>query len=372
MKTDLSLYIHIPFCVQKCRYCDFLSFHADEETKLRYVSMLTDELVDRAQELIGRNVVTVYIGGGTPSVLPAGCIGQIMEKVYKAFDVAADAEITIEVNPGTVNEDKLKEYREAGINRLSIGLQSANDKELRLLGRIHTFAEFEETYRLARQAGFDNINIDLISALPFQTIDDYRTSLETVIALKPEHISAYSLQLEEETYLFEHRDEYTFPTEDEDREMYYLTGKMLSEAGYRRYEISNYALEGYESRHNSRYWTRGDYLGVGLGAASLIDEVRMSNTDSMFVYMKGFDVAESHELTRRDRIEEFMFLGMRLTAGVDPEDFYNEFGVDIRDIYGGTLDRLKEQKLITDDKKIKLTDLGLDVSNYVFTQFLLG
>jgi len=372
MKTDFSLYIHIPFCIQKCRYCDFLSFPADEDTKRKYVSMLIEEIVDRAQNLEGRNVITVYIGGGTPSTLPAGCIAQILDMVHKAFDVTEDAEITIEINPGTVDEDKLKEYLEAGVNRLSIGLQSTHDRELEMLGRIHTYSEFESTYELARRLGFTNINVDLISALPFQKTEDFKCSLERVIALRPEHISAYSLQLEEETYLFEHRDDYSFPTEEEDREMYYLTENMLEEAGYHRYEISNYSLEGYESRHNSIYWTRGNYLGVGLGAASLMDEVRMANTDSMFVYMKGFDVAENHALTRRDRMEEFMFLGLRLTAGVDPEDFYREFGERPETVFAKALDRLKKEQLIVTEPKIKLTKLGLDVSNYVFEQFLLG
>ena len=372
MKTDLSLYIHIPFCIRKCRYCDFLSFPADEETKEKYVSMLIDEMVDRAQDFEGRNVITVYIGGGTPSTLSGGCIARIMEMVYKAFDVAKDAEITIEINPGTVDEDKLREYREAGINRLSIGLQSTHDRELELLGRIHTYAEFEKTFEMARGLGFENINVDLISALPFQSVDDYRESLIRITKLRPEHISAYSLQLEEDTYLYEHQDEYSFPTEEEDREMYYLTEEVLEQAGYHRYEISNYSLEGYESRHNSIYWTRGNYLGIGLGAASLIDEVRMANTDSMFVYMKGFDVAESHELTKRDRMEEFMFLGLRLTDGVDPEDFYSQFGERLQTVFAKALSRLEGEKLIVIDKKIKLTKLGLDVSNYVFEQFLLG
>lgn len=372
MKTDLSIYIHIPFCVRKCKYCDFLSFPADEKTYAQYVDELLKELKENSDSLKNRNVISIFIGGGTPSILNHGLISKLINEIRFLFSVDDDVEITIEVNPGTVDEKKLKEYRDVGINRLSIGLQSANDEELKMLGRIHSYDTFLDTYKLARKNGFDNINVDLISALPNQTVQNYRKSLETVISLNPEHISAYSLQLEENTFFFDHKDEYDWPDEDMDRELYYLTDEILSQHGFKRYEISNYSRENYECRHNKVYWVRGNYLGIGIGAASLIDDIRYRNTSDLGEYMSGMRVVEKEPLSEKDCMEEFMFLGLRLTDGIATYDFKKEFGIDIRDIYGGVIDKLVSDDLLeVTDTNIKLTKRGMDVSNYVFTQFLI-
>ena len=370
MRTELSLYIHIPFCVSKCKYCDFLSYRAGDEAKEAYIRTLLEEIRAKGEEYKDREVISVYIGGGTPSCLAEGAVSALMEAIGSSFGLRKDAEITIEVNPKTADGNKLKEYFGSGINRLSIGLQSANDAELELLGRAHTYRDFEETYFSAREAGFKNINADIISAIPGQQAEDYLNSLNKLCALRPEHISSYSLQLEEGTYFFAHRDEYLFPDEELDRELYYLTEKVLSDAGYERYEISNYSLPGYASRHNSVYWRGGDYLGLGLGASSLIEGVRFSNPAAIRDYgTKGY--VDIQRLTRNQRMEEFMFLGLRLLEGVEPEEFRKRFGRELWEVYGEPLEELKRDKLIIADKKIRLTPLGVDVSNYVFEKFLL-
>ena len=265
-----GLYIHIPFCVQKCRYCDFLSFPAGEDEKADYVTLLCEELEKRSTCFSDHSIATVYVGGGTPSCLSAEQMNRIFEKVKACYRLQEEAEVTVEVNPGTVEGEKLLAYRDMGVNRLSIGLQSTHDSLLKTLGRIHTLEDFLHTYHGARKAGFDNISVDLMSALPGQNKEMLRTTLEQVIALQPEHISCYSLIVEEGTPFYRMRDQMCFPDEEEDREMYEMTGRMLTEAGYRRYEISNYAKEGKTSVHNSSYWKRVPYLGVGLGASSFM------------------------------------------------------------------------------------------------------
>lgn len=371
MKTDLSLYIHIPFCMRKCRYCDFLSFAGDDNTKKEYVANLLTEIEKTSICYSDRSVTSIYIGGGTPSVLESGEIKAIMDNIYSCFRVLPDAEISIEINPGTVDEAKLKEYRLSGINRLSIGLQSALDGELALLGRIHTYSQFENTYNLARKCGFNNINIDLISAIPGQSSDDYCSSLEKVIALKPEHISAYSLILEEGTYLYEHQDEYDWLDEETDRLLYQMTDDILQKAGYHRYEISNYSLDGYECRHNKVYWQRGNYLGLGLGASSMVDNIRFKNTSKLSDYPLA-EYENVEHLSRTEQMEEFMFLGLRLVEGISPDVFFDEFGVRIEDIYSEQIDRLVEQGLLVRSDRVFLTTYGMDISNYVFGQFLIN
>ena len=281
-KTDLlELYIHIPFCVKKCLYCDFLSAPAGEEVRERYVEALLTEIRGRGREYAGRPVSSVFFGGGTPSLLTGTQMKRLLGTVSGSFLLAADAEITAEANPGTVDLEKLTAYAQAGINRLSIGLQSADNVELAAIGRIHTWEQFLETYRQARQAGFVNVNVDLMSALPGQTAESYENTLRRVLALapQPEHISAYSLILEEGTPLYDSCQAglTDIPGEDTDRRMYQDTKRILEEAGYRRYEISNYAKEGFACRHNCGYWQRRDYLGLGLGAASLEGNVRFKN-----------------------------------------------------------------------------------------------
>lgn len=386
----LSIYIHIPFCIKKCKYCDFLSYPVAEDEQEAYVTMLLTEIEKQSFFYRDYQIISVFIGGGTPSVLEGKAIEAILCKLKEKFSFVENPEITIEVNPGTVTEDKLALYLHSGINRLSIGLQTADDNELRTLGRIHDYNTFLYTYELARKLGFRNINIDLISAIPGQTYLSYRETLKKTLALEPEHISAYSLILEEGTWFYEHGAELTFPTEDEDRRLYELTGEMLSEYNYNRYEISNYARKGYECIHNKTYWLRGNYVGFGLGAASLVDEVRWNNKRTMEAYEEA--LREQNEqplhpdslssartrlgeavqyLTVEEQMEEFMFLGLRLMEGVEKKAFKSKFGVPIEDIYGETLEKLQQEQLITVDGSIRLTHHGIDVSNYVMSEFLL-
>ena len=310
----LELYLHIPFCVRKCRYCDFLSGPADVCTQDGYMEALLTEMRGRSAECAEYEVDTVFIGGGTPSVVKPEWIQKVMDTIREYYRLSPEAEITMEMNPGTVSSDGLKVYRKAGINRLSIGLQSANEDELFRIGRIHTFAQFQKTYREAVQAGFTNINVDVMSALPEQTVESWRRTLEAVLALEPipQHISAYSLIVEEGTPLYDMQEQGTLilPDEDSERQMYALTEELLGQYGFRRYEISNYAGEGYECRHNCGYWRRREYLGLGTGAASLMKECRFTNGTGMEEYLKNplKMRGEVQELTVEEQMEEFMFL----------------------------------------------------------------
>ena len=391
---ELSLYIHIPFCRRKCLYCDFLSAPATDGEMEDYVNLLCREIEEQSIFYGGHRVISLFLGGGTPSLLTAEQVGGILKRTRSCFSVAEDAEITIECNPGTVTGEKLENYITYGIDRISIGLQSTDDEELLRIGRIHDYAAFLETYRLARKAGFQNINIDLMAGLPGQSVDSYQKTLERVIALEPEHISAYSLMLEEGTELYVNQSHYTFPTEEEDREMYLLTDKLLAAAGLRRYEISNYAREGRECRHNKVYWLRGDYVGFGLGASSMAADIRWKNPEVVEAYaecvgrmtgraetlqklpfaemLRETGRLEVQELTEAEQMEEFMFLGLRLTAGIDPEDFRRTFGKPVEAVYGEPIARLTAQGLLERaGKGLRLTPRGIDVSNRVFAEFLL-
>ncbi len=396
---DLSIYVHIPFCVRKCRYCDFLSFPGSDQEKETYLELLLTEIEKQAFLYKNHSVISVFIGGGTPSILENGAIKRILDKLNLHFTMDPKAEITVEANPGTLTGQKLSEYRQAGVNRLSIGLQSADEKELRTLGRIHDYRTFLHSYEMARNEGFQNINVDLISAIPGQSIDSYRGTLEKILALAPEHISAYSLIMEEGTWFYEHQQELDFPSEEEDRQLYEITGDMLLASGYMRYEISNYAKAGFECLHNQVYWKRGDYAGFGTGAASMVEEVRWSNPGTMEAYASALQKAETagaplhageadrlsalrtrfgqniQYLTRKEQMEEFMFLGLRLTAGISRHDFLKKFGVPIESVYGETLVRLAKEGLLCEEKNmtgsIALTPYGMDISNYVMAQFLL-
>lgn len=379
---DLSIYIHIPFCVKKCLYCDFLSAPACDGEMESYVNLLLREIKKQSIFYGDHRVVSIFFGGGTPSLLPARETERILRQVRNVFSLAEDVEITIECNPGTVTAEKLKNYITYGINRLSIGLQSTDDEELARIGRIHNYSDFLGTYTTAREAGFRNINIDLMAGLPGQSTASYGKTLERAVSLSPEHISAYSLILEEGTTLYVNRKSYTFPDEDEDREMYELTGRYLGEAGFHRYEISNYAREGRECRHNKVYWRRGDYVGFGLGASSMVQNVRWKNPDKKADYAACVERMERHGsrldsgcevqyLTPQEQMEEFMFLGLRLTEGVDPEEFRRCFGKTADEVYGKQIRSFVEQGLLErDGRRIRLTPRGIDVSNVVFAAFL--
>ncbi|MGN1156744.1 MAG: radical SAM family heme chaperone HemW [Agathobacter sp.] len=380
----MQLYVHIPFCVKKCSYCDFLSFSCDEKTQMEYADALMREIEAYGLECKDYMVDTIYIGGGTPSWLNEDKLVEIMDTIYRNFMVLTDAEVSMECNPGTVTASKLQKYRMAGINRLSIGLQSADNEELKILGRIHTFEQFIKTYELARNAGFSNINVDIISGIPYQTTEKFLKTLQKVVRLKPNHISAYSLIIEKGTPFY---DSYKFdavkqeagmqtevlPTEDEVYRIYKMTQDYLKRAGYEQYEISNFAQPGFECEHNIGYWTRRNYLGLGLGAASLIENVRYTNTKDFYEYMKNPKegrVAEA--VSRKAQMEEFMFLGLRMNAGVTRERFFREFGISIDGIYKDVLEHMKAEGLLyVGNGQIRLTDRGMDLGNYVMSQFLI-
>jgi len=382
----LELYIHIPFCVKKCDYCDFLSFAADEQTQKSYVAALQKELAFYGAKYKDRRITTIFIGGGTPSWLKEDYMQAIMETVYHYFSVEQDAEITIECNPGTITEHKFEVYRRIGINRLSIGLQSVHNEELKILGRIHTFEQFLKTYDMARKHGFSNINIDLMSSLPGQTPEIFCDSLYQVLKLKPEHISVYSLIIEKGTPFYElyrfdavrqaaGMQTESLPTEEEEYQTTKMTQHILKEAGYHWYEISNFAKPGYECRHNIGYWKRVDYLGVGLGASSLIGNVRYSNTRDLYTYL-SVPADSLHEtaaqITRNEQMEEFMFLGLRMRDGFYRDEFTQAFGIPIEAVYGDALNHLQQEELLLKrEGRIYLTDKGMDLNNYVVAQFML-
>ncbi len=406
-EQELGLYLHIPFCVKKCDYCDFLSAPASQETIDRYFEAMLAEL-GQYENCTGDCIVpTIFIGGGTPSCVETGYIERLMEAVNRIFKVDWHRlEATIEINPGTITEDKLKSYQRAGINRLSFGLQSADNGELARLGRIHTYEQFEENYRLARALGFHNINVDLMSAIPGQTPDSWERTLNRVLSLEPEHISAYSLIIEEGTSFYDRYREGTegfgeLPGEEEDRRMYYRTKEILQANGYYRYEISNYAKNAFQCRHNTSYWICKDYLGIGLGASSLLDSARFSNLHGIEQYInlcnlykknnvkaRNIDTQKNKEkavledfiglrrnielLTEQQKMEEFMFLGLRRMAGISINTFVERFGIELEAVYGETVKRgVKDKLLEIQGDHIRLTEYGIDISNYVLAGFLL-
>lgn len=401
-KKKLEIYVHIPFCAKKCAYCDFLSFPGTIRMRREYTDKLLEEITVQSGFVREYQVVSIFLGGGTPSVLEVADITAIMEALKGHYDIAPDAEITIEVNPGTVKMEGLKAYREAGINRVSMGLQSADDTELRYLGRIHTYDEFLKSFQRVRMAGFTNVNVDLISAIPGQTLESWKNTLKKTAMLKPEHISAYSLIVEEGTPYYDRYGGHVemdshemsleerhrlmalpdLPDEDTEREMYYLTRSYLKEQGYERYEISNYSRPGYECRHNVGYWTGTEYLGLGLGASSYLGGCRFHNTPDYQTYLTArFEEDETFQrafrqdfeaLSGKTRMEEFMFLGLRLTRGVSAEGFITRFGQSIRSVYGGVISGLERDGLLYyKDGYYRLTERGLDLSNYAMSQFLL-
>lgn len=375
---EKGIYIHIPFCVHKCIYCDFLSAPADDDVKYAYTKALINEIRNTADRQVKDKITSIFFGGGTPSVLPDCCIADILMAVRDCFDISDDAEITMECNPGTVNESRLSEYRAAGVNRLSFGLQSADNNELKMLGRIHTFEQFVESFRLARKAGFNNINVDLMSAIPGQTEATLENTFDKVMALQPEHISVYSLILEDGTYLADNIDKFPpVPDEDEDRRMYHMTNERLHSAGYERYEISNYSRKGFECRHNLLYWNRGEYYGFGCSAAGFIGNERYSDIRDVKKYIElNGDIEKLHEnieiLTKEDAIEEFMFLGLRKMAGVDVMDFQRRFGVPIENVYAKEIEHnVDKGLLIRQGDMLKLTEYGIDICNTVMSDFIL-
>ncbi len=387
MSRDISIYVHIPFCERKCLYCDFLSFGAGKDQIDSYFDALLKEIKTASKKYKDRVVKSIFFGGGTPSFPEGKKICDTLSAIKTGFELSPECEISIEVNPASAIYDKLVSFKEAGFNRLSIGAQSLNDDELKKLGRLHDSRTFIETFENARRAGFDNINIDVMSALPGQSLSSYMETLKKVVEMGPEHISAYSLIVEEGTPFYDM--DLELPSEDTDRAMYHETKRYLKEQGYHRYEISNYALPGKECAHNKVYWQRGNYLGLGLGAASMVDNVRWSNTRDMRRYVDfSADMSSIkenlEELSFQSQMEEFMFLGLRLVQGVDVEEFRQLFSEDIFEVYGEVIDKYIKSghlELVTDYDEhqtgfqegahLRLTDAGLDVSNTIMADFLL-
>lgn len=395
-KKRLSLYIHIPFCVQKCRYCDFYSAAASAQEKLQYTELLCREIRSWGKILREQySVYTIFMGGGTPTCLTPDCLEKIGEEVRESFDCDALTEFTTEANPGTVTPEHLAVWQQMGINRVSLGLQSAQNRELQMLGRIHSYEEFLTTYQMIRQSGMDQINIDVMAAIPEQTLESYQDTLEKIVSLNPEHISSYSLIVEPETVFWDWEKNGTLKRvdEDTDRQMYEWTGKYLQQMGYHRYEISNYCRSGMECKHNCVYWTGGEYLGLGVNASSYLNGYRFRVPVSQKSYRSYVDricqlagngsadlqnaiqgMDELEIIDQKEQMEEFMFLGLRMMAGVSEEEFFRRFGSSMMDVYGDVIKKYQKMDLICrkDTGQVTLTEKGIDVSNSILADFLLS
>ncbi len=381
MNNEIGLYIHIPFCISKCTYCDFCSFDNKIELKRDYIEALKKEIINYRELTKDSIIKTIFLGGGTPTVLEADEIEEIFNVVKENFTIKEDAEITIEANPGTLSLDKLKALRAIGINRLSMGLQSANNNILKEIGRIHTYEEFEQDVKDARIAGFTNINADIMFSLPNQTMEDIKDVVKKLTDLNIEHISAYSLTLEGATPLAKkvYSGEIEIPTEDEDREYYYEIVNTLKSLGYHHYEISNFAKEGNECEHNIIYWDSEEYLGLGVAAHSYFGGYRFSNITSVERYIGqmdegkiGFKRSTREKIRETDKMSEFMFLGLRKLDGVDRAEFDKKFSVTFDELFGEVVNEMIEDGVLFENGSIiGLTERGIDVSNVIFAEFLL-
>ena len=374
----LGLYLHIPFCVQKCNYCDFLSFGgSDQKDQADYIEALINEI--KYYGKIYRNIYyvdTIFIGGGTPSLIESSLIAKLVSAIKENFQIDENAEFTIESNPKTLTREKLKTYIDSGINRLSIGAQSLDERLLHFMGRVHSKEDILSNFKLARECGFQNINLDLMFAVPEQTKETWANTLEKAMEMGPEHISFYSLQIEEETPFFQmFREGRLKETSDElDRAMYHGALSQLENRGYLHYEISNAAKAGYQCRHNLRYWSLEDYLGLGLGAHSYLDGIRFSNVKDLREYVvvsKNGSVEWSHINSREENISEYLFTGMRKMQGISLDDFRRRFGMNLESLYGDILEKYQEQKLIKImDGNLRFTKNGIDISNRVLAEFV--
>lgn len=379
---ELGIYIHIPFCRQKCYYCDFTSYSNKIGKVEEYIKCLQKEIQIESVKYKEEDyeVTTIYIGGGTPSFIEACYIENIINTIKTNYKLNKNLEITIEMNPGTVDREKIKRYKEAGINRISIGLQTTNDNLLKQIGRIHTYEEFTNCYELAKEVGFNNINVDLMLGLPNQTLENLKESLEEIIKLNPNHISLYSLILEENTKLEKMVNEkiLSLPSEDLERKMYWETKKILEINGYNHYEISNFAKKGYESKHNLNCWGQKEYLGFGVAAHSYINKKRYCNTNSIEEYIKNIkndDILNNRTIceiqNKLEEQKEYMLLGLRKIEGIDIQEFKNKFIDNPIYIFHKELEKLVNEKLIEIDlNKIKLTSRGLDFANLVWEEFV--
>lgn len=376
---ELGIYIHIPFCKQKCFYCDFCSFANKNEMQEKYVEAVINEIKNITHKE-KYTVTTIYFGGGTPSILNPKYIKNILQEIESSFKILDDAEITIEINPGTVNEEKLKKYKEYGINRLSIGLQSANDEILKKIGRIHDYKQFEETFFYARKCGFKNINVDLMIGLPTQAIEDVKQTLEKIIQKNPEHISVYSLIIEEGTIIEKliNENKLQLPDEETERIMYWTVVNELKENGYNQYEISNFSKKTHESKHNTNCWKQKQYIGLGTSAHSYLNKKRYSNTNNIEEYIKNIqenniskNITIHEEQTEESTMNEYMLLGLRMIQGININEFKHKFKTDPTIKYKKILEKLQKENLIQITKtSIKLTKQGIDFGNIVWEEFI--
>ncbi|MGL5084750.1 MAG: radical SAM family heme chaperone HemW [Clostridium sp.] len=373
--NEVSLYVHVPFCKQKCFYCDFPSYATLESLMEGYVEALCKEIEDKATGFI---IKSIFIGGGTPSYLETHQIKKVLKTISK-LNFSENMEFSMECNPGALEEEKLVAMFEGGVNRISMGLQAVQDTLLKSIGRIHTFNQFEENFKLARKVGFDNINIDLMFGLPNQKVSEWKETLETIAKIGPNHISAYSLIIEEGTCFYKmwNNDKLILPCEDDEREMYEMTKEILKEYGYNQYEISNYCKDGYECEHNKVYWRCMPYLGVGSSSSSFMDGDRFKNINDVAQYIENINKEieveeEREENSREDNLEEFMFMGLRLTEGISKNEFKARFGIDISSIYKEVIDKNILLGLIEEnEEKILLTEKGIELSNKVMSEFIL-
>lgn len=374
----ISLYIHIPFCAQKCLYCDFPSFARKDHLRKAYIEALNKEIISLREKHNNLEINTIFIGGGTPSVLEADELECLLKEVAK-LNMAKEVEYSMECNPGNLTEEKLEVMKKYGVNRISMGLQAKQDNLLKGLGRIHNYKTFKENFLLAKKVGFNNINVDLMFGLPNQSLNEWEETLREIISLEPAHISAYSLIIEEGTafYNLYENDKLKLPTEEEERKMYHLAKKILEENGFNQYEISNYAKEGKECRHNLAYWNMDNWIGVGSAAASYINGKRIKNISSVEEYInsikdKGEAVEEIINNSKNDNMEEFMFMGLRKINGIDENEFKNRFSMNINDVYGEILNKyIGEGLLIRESGRIFLSEKGIEISNVIMADFLL-
>ena len=373
MMTDKTgIYIHVPFCLSKCHYCDFCSrTRADDETKSLYVKRLCEEIRAFSEKLGDSRPTadTVYFGGGTPTLLPPSQFGEILGVVNDCFGIEGGAEITAETNPKTADRSKLGEMRTLGINRLSIGMQSVHDDELRTLGRIHNHADFLAVFDDARRAGFDNISADLMYGIPLQTKESFEISIRTLVSLAPEHISSYCLTVEDGTNFARRRESLNLPDDDTVSDMYLTMTDILKSSGYKKYEISNFAYKGQVSRHNLKYWKRENYLGFGPAAHSVFGGVRYSNSRAVEAYIRGEKICEGTEIiTGEGAMDEYVMLGMRLSEGIDIGEFERLFGVKFMSRYGNVFKRFSPEFVHIDAERCFFTDKGMFVSNYILSE----
>lgn len=373
---DISLYIHVPFCKQKCKYCDFPSFCGKENLMNEYIDCLCVEL-DNVEKKYSFN--TIFIGGGTPSYLENDELKKLLEKINK-LSLNKSVEFSIECNPGTLDKEKLELMKSYGVNRLSLGLQSSNDSLLKEIGRIHSFDDFKENYLLAREVGFRNINVDLMFGLPNQSLTNFKETLEKIVELSPEHISAYSLIIEEGTSFYNlwESGKLTLPSEEEEREMYEFCVNFLESKGYNQYEISNFSKNNKQCKHNLVYWELNDYLGCGSSSASLLNGTRIKNYDQIEDYIasvknQGHGRQDVNATSKEELMEEFVFLGLRKINGIEEKEFLRRFSISMEELYSDVINKhCKNGLLIKENGKIYLSKEGIQLSNYVMSDFLLS